>query len=134
MQGKPEGATDDNVEAIAAFLSTLKPPPSIDAARGTLDPAAIERGRRIFVDMDCSRCHEPPTYTTPKTYDVHLRDEAGADHFNPPSLRGVGQRDAFLHDNRAATLRELFTRFKHPDGDAMKPEQLDDLLAFLRSL
>jgi cytochrome c peroxidase len=70
----------------------------------------------------------------PKTYDVGLPDEHGRARFNPPSLRGVGQRDAFLHDGRAKRLEDVFTRHSHPDGGELPARQLQDLLAFLRSL
>jgi YVTN family beta-propeller protein len=134
MQGTPASARDENVADIAAYLRTLSPPPSVRAARGTTDVAAVGRGRLVFDRMDCARCHEPPSYTTAKTYDVHLRDESGLARFNPPSLRGAGQRDRFLHDGRAGSLEELFTRFRHPDGDGLGDSATADLAAFLRSL
>ncbi len=61
-------------------------------------------------------------------------DEAGLRKFNAPSLRGVGQGHRFLHDNRAATLEEVFAKFRHKVGPNMPDEELDDLLRFLRSL
>jgi cytochrome c peroxidase len=65
---------------------------------------------------------------------VGLPDERGLARFNPPSLRGVGQRDAFLHDGRARHLEDVFARSKHPDGKELPRAQLQDLLAFLRSI
>ena len=61
-----------------------------------------------------------------------LKDEAGNSTFNPPSLRGVSQRDHLFHDNRAASLEEVFTKFGHQIGDDV-PE-VADLIAFLKSL
>jgi hypothetical protein len=46
----------------------------------------------------------------------------------------VGQGYGFLHDNRAATLEQLFTKFRHKVGSEMPEEDLADLLRFLRSL
>jgi YVTN family beta-propeller protein len=134
MQGKPDEATNEVVDALAAYVRTLKPAPSVAAARGTLDSGAIERGRKMFEAADCVHCHRPPTYTSPSAYDVNLRDEAGVRRFNPPSLRGVSQLPALLHDNRATDLRDLLTRRKHPDGQTFAPEELEDLLRFLESL
>jgi hypothetical protein len=65
---------------------------------------------------------------------VGLADERGLRRFNPPSLRGVGQGYRFLHDNRAATLEEVFTKFHHKVGKATSPADLAYLLRFLRSL
>jgi YVTN family beta-propeller protein len=89
MQG-PEPKTAD-VAALTAYLQTLSPPPALAQARGKTDRAARERGRQMFTDLGCVGCHKPPLYTTARTYDVGLRDEAGETKFNPPSLRGVSQ-------------------------------------------
>ena len=66
------------------------------AGRGELDAAAVKRGRQGFVQLECVRCHHPPEYTPTLNHDVGLRDQAGLRHFNPPSLRGVGQRPAYF--------------------------------------
>jgi YVTN family beta-propeller protein len=134
MHGQAKGATAENVRALAAYLRTLKPPPSVEVARGTLDAGAVRRGKAVFEQLDCARCHAPPAYTAPRTYDVGLPDEWGKARFNPPSLRGVGQRDSLLHDGRAKSLRDVFSRFKHPDAQELPARQVEDLLSFLRSL
>ena len=67
--------------------------------------------------------------------DVGLTDRDGNARFNPPTLRGVAQRDGFLHDGRARSLREVFTTHNHPGhGDPLSDAELADLLAFLNSL
>ncbi len=73
-------------------------------------------------------------YTSGKTYDVGLADEAGNRTFNPPSLRGVGQGGPYFHDNRAATLEDVFARHHHQLKDEPSPQELADLVAYLRSL
>jgi hypothetical protein len=65
---------------------------------------------------------------------VGLRDELGETRFNPPSLRGVGQRDRLFHDNRAAGLESVFTRHRHQLDAELSNDDLRDLLRFLRSL
>ena len=88
----------------------------------------------MFAKQNCATCHTPPTYTSAKTYDVGLSDEAGLKMFNPPSLRGVGQGGPYFHDGRAATLRDVFAAHRHQlKGDPEKGE-LDDLVQFLRTL
>ena len=52
--------------------------------------------------------HIPPSYTSNSKYDVGIHDEYGLKEFNPPSLRGISQRNRFFHDNRAQTLIEVF--------------------------
>jgi YVTN family beta-propeller protein len=124
---------DNDVEALAAFLRTLTspPPPSAAAER---DQAAIKRGRHIFKTRHCDRCHTPPDYTSNATYDVGLKDEFNYRKFNPPSLRGVSQRDALFHDNRAGSLEEVFTRFQHQIEGDLPEQELAALVTFLRSL
>jgi YVTN family beta-propeller protein len=126
--------TEDQVAALAAFVKTLQPPPPLEQLQGTVDPAAIDRGRDVFAAQGCHDCHAPPAYTTPDTYDVDLEDKVGNRLFNPPSLRGVGHRAPLLHDNRAETLEDVFLVVGHQLDEALPEEQLKDLLAFLRSL
>ncbi len=128
--------TGRQVNDLTAFLHTLPaPPPVAPVTADPADRAQVERGRRIFQDHGCVRCHIPPlTYTSNGVHDVGFADERGRRKFNPPSLRGVSQGYRFLHDNRAASLEEVFTRFHHKVGTDMPEEDLADLLRFLRSL
>jgi cytochrome c peroxidase len=126
--------TDQQVRALEAYLDTLDPAPSLAHARGRLDAAADERGRIVFQDQGCVECHPPPLYTSADAYDVGLADEAGRNAFNPPSLRGVSQRDRLFHDNRAGGLRELLTQHQHGLSSDLHPDELGDLISFLESL
>ena len=128
MQGK--GLSAEQAADLAAYLRTLRAPrPGMRT-----DSDAIERGRGVFEREGCAQCHAPPTYTSPGRYDVGIRDEQGETRFNPPSLRGVAQRDRLLHDNRAAGLEDLFTRHRHQLDSELSAEDLRDLLRFLRNL
>jgi DNA-binding beta-propeller fold protein YncE/mono/diheme cytochrome c family protein len=124
----------DTVAALTAFLKTLAPPPSARRVGEKLDEAAVRRGRDLFDQQGCAVCHAPPAYTSRKTYDVGLHDEAGNKHFNPPSLRGIAQGGPFFHDGRAATLDEVFSRFQHQLQRELTEQERKDLIAFLRSL
>jgi DNA-binding beta-propeller fold protein YncE len=126
--------TDDQVRDLVSYLQTLTPPPSVSLARGTIDAETVQRGRKVFLKNKCHTCHTPPHYTTAKSFDVGLRDEAGQVHFNPPSLRGVSQSGPYFHDNRARGLAEVFTRFRHQLAEELPAGELADLLSFLGSL
>lgn len=132
MQG--ESLSDEEADALAAYVGTLRLPPSIDRLQNTRDANAVAHGRQIFLRNNCVKCHAPPTYTTPKTYDVGLHDKEGNREFNPPSLRGVGHRDTFFHDASAKSLRDIFEVHGHQLADELSEEELSDLLSFLRSL
>jgi YVTN family beta-propeller protein len=134
MQTDRKQIDDDEVAALSAYVESLLPPPSIDGLRGVAEKAAIKRGRALFDRHDCARCHGPPTYTSSQNEDVDLPDERGERKFNPPSLLGVGQRDALLHDGRAKSLDEVFTKHRHPQGQTWADDDVRDLTAFLRSL
>ena len=132
MQGP--APTDGQVRAIAAYLKTLRPAPSLARARGQVNKSAIARGRAVFERYGCSDCHQPHTYTTSGIYDVDLEDEAGNTEFNPPSLRGVSQSDRLFHDNRASDLRAVLVEFQHGLDEPLAGRELDELIIFLQSL
>ena len=123
--------TERQVADLTAYLRTLNPPPA--SHRGP-PGEAVRHGKSVFESAGCVRCHAAPTYTTPRTYEVGLEDELGKTAFNPPSLRGVGQGIAFFHDGRATNLEEVFTRHRHQVPVELARKDLDDLLAFLRTL
>lgn len=128
------GPTDQQVADLTAYLHSLIPPPSVDSLRGTLDPMKVEAGRRLFGELGCIECHRQPSYSSEATYDVGLSDKRGNKLYNPPSLRGVGQRDLLFHDNRAVGLRAVLETYKHQLPRDLAAEELEVLIAFLRSL
>ena len=123
--------SDEQVDALVAYLGSLataRPSTPVTAAD------AAERGRAIFLARRCDECHAPPRYTSARSYDVGLADEAGHRKFNPPSLIEVGLRGTYFHDGRAKTMEEVFVKFRHPRDAATSPEEAAGLAAFLRSL
>jgi YVTN family beta-propeller protein len=126
----------EQINDLLSFLHTLPPPPPLEPVmEDKADRDQVERGRKIFHARNCVHCHIPPlTYSSHDVHDVGFADERGLRKFNPPSLRGVGQGYGFLHDNRAATLEEVFTKHRHKVGAGLSEDELADLLRFLRSL
>lgn len=126
MQG--QDPSQDQVADLVAYLRTLGPL----SPRPPAEPAAA-RGRAVF-QRECATCHAPPSYTSSRTYDVGIADEAGNRRFNPPSLRGVWLRTPLLHDGRARSLEDVLGKLGHPLGAELTGEELADLVAFLKSL
>jgi cytochrome c peroxidase len=122
--------TDEEIADLEAYLRSLPPPPPLPSS----DARAVQRGQALFDKQGCAICHVPPTYTSTKTYDVGLADEAGVRTFNPPSLRGVGQGGPYFHDGRATTLEDVVGRFKHQVKGELTRGEVADLAAFLRSI
>jgi DNA-binding beta-propeller fold protein YncE/cytochrome c peroxidase len=150
--------TAGQVEAIEAYLRSLRPVPSpaLNAARakplvtsdascalchvpgepvGVLSPSA-RRGKALFVGKaGCAECHPSPLYTNLKTVDPGLGSGVA---YDVPSLIEVWRTAPYLHGGDALTLRETITDFnplqKRGRTKDLTPAELDDLLAFLRSL
>ncbi|WP_435011006.1 cytochrome c peroxidase [Tundrisphaera lichenicola] len=129
MRGRPPA--EDQVADLVAYLRSLPSPRPI----GTVaDEDSIARGRQSFQSRRCADCHAGPEFTEAGSFDVGLVDEAGHRKFNPPSLRGVGGRTSFLHDGRAASLSEVFSRHRHPRESGWSYSEVEDLVAYLRTL
>jgi hypothetical protein len=132
MYGAPLEAAES--ASLMAFVQQLRPVarPS-SAVIDATEAAAIQRGRDLFASLECNRCHAGETMTSEKTYDVGLTDSIGNRMFNPPSLRGIFQRDRFFHDARTTDLREVFRLHAHPRKLNLSEGELDDLVRFLKS-
>lgn len=130
-----EPPSDETVADLAAYLRTLPPPPSISQARDETDIKAVEAGKLLFASLNCKRCHSPESqYTTPRTYNVKLEDEAGNTRFNPPSLIGVGQRETLFHDGRAKSLQDVLQKHRHQLKRSLTDTERKNLIEFLKSL
>jgi YVTN family beta-propeller protein len=129
MRGRPP--TPAQVDDLTAYLRSLPAPrPSASEAGNE----AAGRGREVFRARRCAECHAPPEYTVERSFDVGLPDESGNRKFNPPSLRGVADRPPYLHDGRAATLADVFLRHRHPKESGWSTTEVEDLVAFLKTL
>ena len=134
MHAKPEQASMDNAVAIAAFLRTLPLPPPREPGLTAQDRSDIRAGRKLFERLECNRCHRGNAFTNEIAANVGLEDDAGNYRFNPPSLRGVGQRDRLFHDGSASSLEEVVIDYGHFYHESLSPAQLRLLLKYLRSL
>jgi cytochrome c peroxidase len=139
LQGKEP--SDEDVQAMLAYLKTLRPPPNPNRRQdGSLTPAAV-RGERVFRSdrAGCADCHAGPYFTDGLVHDVGLGSPTDRyEGFNTPSLVDVYRRVLLLHDGRAKSLDELLTGPHDPDKvtglGPLSEAQLRDLIAYLRSL
>lgn len=125
-----DSISERQTEDLVAYLESLQPPPS----HFSTDTVLVDRGRRVFNRQNCDSCHPPPSYTSRETYDVGLADATGRRRFNPPSLLGLGQRDAFFHDGQVTDLEDLVRKTQHQLDDPLDTAEAAALLAFLKSL
>ncbi len=103
------------------------------------DPVIVERGRKLFTAAGCDACHPAPFYTDLKLHDLGFGTANDfRNRFDTPSLKSTYRTAPYLHDGRAADLRTLFTehnpRDLHGRTKGFTPAELDDLIAFLRTL
>ncbi len=133
---------DDEVEAVSAYLRSVEfiPSPWHRQADGSLD-ALAQRGQRVFEIAQCDMCHPEPLYTDLEMYNVGTqgpRDFPEHKRFDVPTLKEAYRTAPFLHDGRAATLREVLTTYnpedRHGKTSRLSPEDIDALIAFLKTL
>jgi DNA-binding beta-propeller fold protein YncE len=134
-QHKP---TDQEVGDLVAYLKSLPPPrplPSLESAK-----EAIVRGKAIFQGKGlCSNCHKREAFDDERPHDVGTRVPGDVSAlFDTPSLLGVARTAPYLHDGRAATLEEIFSKHnplqRHGAAHKLMPVEMSDLLTYLRSL
>ena len=127
------------VDAIAAFVRTLPPPPSLQAAR-TGDTQQLvgtdqAKGRELFEQLSCVNCHAGNQFTVAGRFDVGIEDQRGQKEFNPPSLIGVSQRSrSLLHDGRATSVRDVIGKYEHQLPRELTEAELNLLVEYLAGL
>jgi hypothetical protein len=118
-------------------------------APGKLTPQA-ERGKRLFFskEVGCATCHSGPYYTDSslqKPFKLHNVGTGNQDptekmgpKYDTPTLLGVYRTAPYLHHGRAKTLHDVLTTCnkedEHGKTSQLKPAEIDDLVAFLKSL
>ncbi len=138
MQGKRPSA--DDVKAIVAYIGTLDYPRNPFRDHDDRPSPSAKRGEAIYRSSRgaCSSCHGGPELTDGKVHVVGLEGPGDVyKGYNPPSLRGVYDKDPYLHDGRSKTLRDALNGPHNPEdlgGEALTPSETDDLVAYLKSL
>jgi YVTN family beta-propeller protein len=127
--------SDSDTYAIYRYIESLTPVPSPYLVEGRLGPAAL-RGQQVFRDAGCSSCHNGPYYTNGKLYDVGTGSGLDSEKaFDTPTLVEVWRTAPYLHDGRAATVRDVLTvhnpQNKHGRTSQLTEEQLSDLAEFV---
>jgi YVTN family beta-propeller protein len=154
----PNTGRSSDLDALAEYsnsfeVDTLSPHA---AGPGKLTPAA-ERGRVLFSSdaVGCAKCHGGPYYTdfsgttgSPgergpyKMHNVGTGTDDPTEKMGPafdtPTLLGIYRTAPYLHHGKAATLRDVLVDHnredKHGKTSHLKPNEIDDLVEFLKSL
>ena len=142
--------TPEQVAAVERYICTIPLPPNRYRQNEGLTPAQ-RRGKTIFertrtnsgqtipLENRCDTCHPAPYYTSRKIVDVGT--QSWLDHvkkFDIPQLNNIYETAPYLHDGRANTLEEIWTRYnpqdKHGITNDMTKDQLNDLIEYLKTL
>ena len=122
-----------------AYLSSLKPESSPFLVDGKLS-ASARRGEELFEGKaGCKKCHPDALGADMKPHDIGTRGrfDRPDDEFYTPKLVELYRTAPFLHDGRAASLMDVFTKHdpegKHGKASKLTPKELADLVEYLKS-
>lgn len=126
-------------------LRSSRPP------KGSLDEAAVGRGKRLFRnDAQCASCHQGPTFTDvlsgPDRRVPFLHDPAevgmnpayaarsATGKYRTTPLRGLVQHPPYFHDGSAPDLLAVVNHYDALFGLNLTAAQKADLVEYLKSL
>lgn len=126
---------DSDTEAIYRYIESLTPIPSPYLVNGKLGSAAL-RGQQLFRDAGCASCHNGSYYTNGKLFNVGTGSEDDSTQtYDTPTLVEVWRTAPYLHDGRAATIRDVLTvhnpHDRHGRTSQLTDEQIADLAEFV---
>ncbi|MBN1807132.1 MAG: c-type cytochrome [Sedimentisphaerales bacterium] len=129
--------TERQAVSIDEYLKFLKPIPGPYLVKGKLGTSA-KRGQKLFNSAGCSFCHKGKLFTDQNPYDVGIGD--GRDKgkkFDTPTLIETWRTAPYLYDGRAATIKEVITKFnpedKHGKTSNLTDMEIEDLTNFILS-
>jgi YVTN family beta-propeller protein len=133
---------DERVADIREYMKSLRPEPSPYLTEDGKLSEAARRGKAIFRDEAvCGACHSGPYFTNRKSYDVGTLDPQFNNpdgFFDTPTLVEIWRTGPYLHDGRALTIEDVFTRFnkndRHGVTSKLTKQQVEDLSAYMLSI
>src|SRR5664279_1156863 len=149
---RTESFSYKDLDALTAYILTgIKNPPNLQYNRNGELTEAQMRGKELFertkdskgIEIPdanrCITCHPAPYYTNRKmSYVQTLASTDDSILFDTPHLNDIYASAPYLHDGRAATLEEIWTKYgkndKHGVINDMTKIQLNDLIEYLKSL
>ena len=138
MLGK--APSEEDKEALLAFLKTLSSPPNPFLQDGKLSPAAL-RGKTVFESpkTGCIDCHHGPYFSDGQIHDVGLGSKQDYyEGYNTPSLLGVYRKLRLLHSGRARSLDRVINDLHSPEKvngqGSLTEQESEDLIEYLKSL
>ena len=149
---RTESFSYKDLDALTAYILTgIKNPPNLQYNPIGEPTEAQMRGKELFERTKdnsgneipeanrCITCHTPPYYTNRKmSYVQTLAASDDSILFDAPHLNDIYASAPYLHDGRAATLEEIWTKYgkndKHGVVNDLTKIQLNELIEYLKSL
>ncbi|MFK8014699.1 MAG: FG-GAP-like repeat-containing protein [Gammaproteobacteria bacterium] len=147
--GAPKAGLSDDLDALAAFVSTLAStgPSPYREQNGALS-AAAQLGRQVFLNAGCATCHSGPAFTnSPEGGQFNDIGTVDADSggrlgqplpdggLDTPTLLGLWSTAPYLHDGAAESVTDAVLAHTSAavgvDVTTLSATQLDQLTAFL---
>ena len=136
--GPPHAGLSEGLDAMAAYMASLKVPPSPYA----ISQEEFERGEQVFMQMGCDTCHPAPLYTDVQLHDtgtgnptLERNSHGRGTQFDTPSLLGIWATAPYFHDGSAQTLADVFRiGTDHNIAEGINETELDSLISFLLAL
>ena len=122
----------DLLASVNAYLKSLRPLPSPYLVNGKLSEKGAKGGKH-FENLGCDNCHSGEYFTDLRKHQIgeKVEFEAGWD---TPTLIEVWRTAPYLFDGRAATLKEVFSVYKHGIGAKVSDKEMDELVEYINSL
>jgi len=136
--------------ALTAFMDSQQLPPNRYRGKDGLTEAQLhgkqlfarsrdKEGRPIPLRNRCIGCHGGPLATDNRLADIGSGAATDAGRvFDTPSIKDVYDTAPYLHDGRAQTLEEIWTRSNpmdtHGVTNDMSKQDLNDLIEYLKTL
>jgi hypothetical protein len=149
---RTEAFSYDDLDAIVAYIMRGIPnPPNLQFNPTGELTESQKRGKLIFertkdtygneipVANRCVTCHSAPYYTNKQmAYVATLATSDDSTYFDTPGLYNLFASAPYLHDGRAATLEEIWTKYgrteQHGVINDLSKIQLNDMIDYLKSL
>lgn len=143
--------TPEQLDALDTYICTIPRPANRYRPVGAPLTESQRRGQAVFhrtMRNDgsvipkgdrCATCHSPPLYTDRNMHDVGTRGPFDSHaEFDTPHLNNIYDSAPYLHDGKAVTLEEIWTRYnpadQHGVTNDMTKDQLNDLIEYLKTL
>jgi YVTN family beta-propeller protein len=148
---RTEPYSEDELYSLVAYILSLSPAPNrYQPSEERLTEAQV-RGKTIFErtttndgrpippENQCLTCHPPRLFTNGRKADVGTSGPTDTEtEFDTPALSNLYDHGPYLHDGRAQTLEEIWTKYNPDDthgvANDLTKAQLNDLVEYLNGL